>query len=521
MLTVVFLWLMSGLTPGLTGQACRGHDCLQSYVARPEPSYRWEDLGQRLEGEDWTGYVVNFTSQQWLSPLLVSRAEWWHILLLIIPHRLTVRQTGLLWITGGSNDHQGPEVDIQDPDVQMMANIAVSNQMVTAVLFQVPNQPIVFSEDGLQEERKEDGIIAFTWWHFITQQPNNPEYLLRLPMTKAAVKAMDTITYFLTDDTLPEELQALGLDPQHFIVGGASKRGWTTWSVATVDPRVVGILPTVMDELNFIKNIKHHWRSLGGWTWQFEDYWKLNLTTYFEEAAMQEMFDIVDSYESRELMLMPKLVICAANDEFFLPTDSQYWWREMPQESELNRLLFLPNSGHHYHDQLAARLGSVSSWLGRIIPGEESPARTGEPEMPRFSWSEDSVTGDITVRSHQTSPVRVELWSAPSCSAHRRDWRAANLDSPCECGPAQDGLCLNQMSDWRAETLQQTADNTWVAHRDPPEDGRYLAFYVTLHYNISSGETGGHLEFSTTVSVVPATFPFPDCTGEQCRGTLV
>ena len=248
MLPAVLLWLLSLSAPSLPAQACRGHSCLQDYVARPEPAYRWEDTGLRLEGEGgaWTGYVLNFTSQEWLSPLLVSRSQWWHSLLIIVPRHLSVRDTALLWITGGSNDQAG-EVDIQDFDVQMMANISLSNEMVTAVLFQVPNQPIVFSEDWLQEERKEDGIIAFTWWHFITQQPSNPEYLLRLPMTKAAVKALDTINFFLTDDTLPEELEGLGLNPQHFVVGGASKRGWTTWTVATVDRRVVGILPTVME----------------------------------------------------------------------------------------------------------------------------------------------------------------------------------------------------------------------------------------------------------------------------------
>ena len=49
-------------------------------------------------------------------------------------------------------------------------------------------------------------------------------------------------------------------------------------------------MPTVMDELNFIKNIKHHWMSLGGWTFQFEDYWKLNLTVYFDDPKMQVSF---------------------------------------------------------------------------------------------------------------------------------------------------------------------------------------------------------------------------------------
>ena len=211
MLTVVFLWLMTVLAPGLTDPACRGHDCLQNYVERPEPSYRWEDLGLRLEGGDWTGYVLNFTSQQWLSPHLVSRSEWWHQLLIIVPHHLTVRQTGLLWITGGSNDHQTGEINIQDFDVQMMGNISVSNEMVTAVLFQVPNQPIVFLEDPLLEERWEDEIVSYTWWHYLQDSSSQTDYLLRLSMTKAAVKAMDTINYFLTDDTVPDELQGLGL----------------------------------------------------------------------------------------------------------------------------------------------------------------------------------------------------------------------------------------------------------------------------------------------------------------------
>ena len=55
-------------------QDCIGYECLKNYIDRPEPLYRWEDIGHRLEvpdadnGGGWTGYVLNFTSQQWLSP---------------------------------------------------------------------------------------------------------------------------------------------------------------------------------------------------------------------------------------------------------------------------------------------------------------------------------------------------------------------------------------------------------------------------------------------------------------------
>ena len=45
----------------------------------------------------------------------------------------------------------------------------------------VPNQPIVFAEDGIGDGRNEDGIIAFTWWHYLNDPQSNTEYLLRLP----------------------------------------------------------------------------------------------------------------------------------------------------------------------------------------------------------------------------------------------------------------------------------------------------------------------------------------------------
>ena len=52
---------------------CQGYECLKAYIDREEPAYKWRDLGHRLEvadyegGGGWTGYVLNFTSQTWLS----------------------------------------------------------------------------------------------------------------------------------------------------------------------------------------------------------------------------------------------------------------------------------------------------------------------------------------------------------------------------------------------------------------------------------------------------------------------
>ena len=70
------LFLLILVSPALSlkdTQDCHGYECLKAYVDREEPLYQWRDLGHRLEVPDyegsggWTGYVLNFTSQQWLS----------------------------------------------------------------------------------------------------------------------------------------------------------------------------------------------------------------------------------------------------------------------------------------------------------------------------------------------------------------------------------------------------------------------------------------------------------------------
>ena len=70
-----------------------------------------------------------------------------------------------------------------------------------------------------------------------------------------------------------------------WVIAGASKRGWTTWTVGAVDqalasPRVIGIIPVVMDLFQMQASLHHHYRSLGGWTFAFEPYYEapVNLT---------------------------------------------------------------------------------------------------------------------------------------------------------------------------------------------------------------------------------------------------
>lgn len=72
---------------------------------------------------------------------------------------------------------------------------------------------------------------------------SDPSILLRLPMTKAVVRAMDTIQEFAKSNNYGQI--------EKFMLAGESKRGWTTWTSAAVDnKRVFSAVPIVMDLLN-------------------------------------------------------------------------------------------------------------------------------------------------------------------------------------------------------------------------------------------------------------------------------
>jgi PhoPQ-activated pathogenicity-related protein len=63
---------------------------------------------------------------------------------------------------------------------------------VVTELKMIPNQPLTFSDD--KKSRTEDEFIAYTWDKFL--KTGDETWPARLPMTKAAVRAMDTVISF-------------------------------------------------------------------------------------------------------------------------------------------------------------------------------------------------------------------------------------------------------------------------------------------------------------------------------------
>ena len=127
------------------------------------------------------------TSQSYLTKKDVDRTLWKHWVTIVKPTRVR-HQTGMLMITGGSN---GKEPPLKANDIVIQT--AVKTGSVVTELNMVPNQPLRFA--GEDRDRYEDAFIAYTWDKYL--RTGEERWPARLPMTKAAVRAMDTITNFL------------------------------------------------------------------------------------------------------------------------------------------------------------------------------------------------------------------------------------------------------------------------------------------------------------------------------------
>lgn len=66
-----------------------------------------------------------------------------------------------------------PPDNAKDEEILLVAALALATKSVTVVLYQIPNQPIVYTADPLQKKRGEDANIAFTWRHF-HDHPDQP-----------------------------------------------------------------------------------------------------------------------------------------------------------------------------------------------------------------------------------------------------------------------------------------------------------------------------------------------------------
>ena len=252
---------------------------------------------------------------------------------------------------------------------------------------------------------------------------------VRLPMTKAAVRAMDTAEDFMVQNNYEK--------PIRWGITGASKRAWTTWCTSAVDyERIVWQAPVWMDLLDLVPSAKHHFRSLGGWTYNYFDYYVEGFTYNIDNPAYNDLAAIVDpfTYLDRYSKSQMTLVMNAGNDEFFLPSDMYFFWDDMFGDKFMK---VFPNKGHGgvgYNIRDDRYTGpELENIVWRAIDGlfEEflSPTITkkenGYQPWTWKLWNEDGFSGIDFFTSVPISDARA--WLSYSAVPDRRDWRKSGL----------------------------------------------------------------------------------------------
>jgi len=424
---------------------------LDLYVYRPDSNYNYKVVKTEA-GKDFTVHYIHMTSQSWRSPEEVNQTVWTHWLTVVVPKKVKY-PSALLIISGGKNSDEPPT-----SSSPLLRKISKDVQTIVAEIRQIPNQPLVFANDN-DRKRSEDSIIAYNWDKYL--KTGDPEWLTRMPMTKAVVRAMDTIQEYCASK------EGGKIKVNEFVVAGASKRGWTTWTTTIVDKRVVACVPIVIDLLNLVPSFKHHYAVYGGWAPAINDYVEMNIMDWLITPEFASMLKIVDPYSYLDRLTMPKFLINSAGDEFFLPDSWQFYLADLPKPTYIR---YVPNTGHGLKPEV---IDSVSAFYKAVI--------TKQP-IPEYSWEfPDDCT--ITVKT-RNKPSKVVLWEATNPEA--RDFRLNVL------GRA-----------YQATELTEQEKGTYVGKVALPEKG-WKAYLIEMTF---PGPDNTSFVFTTPVRIIPDTEP--------------
>lgn len=232
----------------------------------------------------------------------------------------------------------------------------------------------------------------------------------------------------------------------------------------------------------------------------------MNITTQFDSQGTKALEAIVDPVSYIDRFTMPKLVIDATGDEFFMPDDDSVWWTDMP---EPKKRLMVQNAEHSLATGLFEVLDSVVSWTAGFIAGVKEPS---------MAWTISADGSNITLTT-DTVPSQVNMWIGHTTSKTQRDFRLITGQNPCK-GIVVSGKCLN-LYFWNKKSLAPSAGNPYefVASVDIPAAGEgWTGFLIEAQFNSSFSTP---YMFTTQASLVPHSLPFPDCHGAGCLGTLV
>lgn len=411
------------------GKKITPETALKSYIENGDKSYKWEQKDSFKQGKT-TGYNILLTSQTWRGHV------WKHQLTVFVPDEVAY-DGALLFITGGSINAQGEPnwADNDDRYYPALSQIATKNKAVTALIKQVPNQPLF-------GKLTEDALISYTFHNF----KNDKDYSwpMLFPMVKSAVRSMDAIQEFVKKNTKHTV--------NRFVVSGASKRGWTTWLTSAIDDsRVAAIGPMVIDMLNMPATLGYQYKTYGEYSEQIEDYTKLGIAQDIDSEDGKALQAMIDPYSYRAKLTLPKMIFLGTNDEYWTLDAIKFSWNEMPGK---NMIHFVPNAGHNLGGGQQA-FEALSGFFATTLQNKEYPV---------LKWdTRTSVIGsEISISAPKEGLEGANLWYTSSSD---KDFR-------------------NNF--WQSRRVKLTDGEVLKVQVPNPTKG-YYGFYIDLKYKDASG----------------------------------
>jgi PhoPQ-activated pathogenicity-related protein len=426
-LIFLVLFYSANIALAVQPQKVTPETALQAYLHNADKSFHWS-LQDQSKNTEVTLYRIQFTSQQW------QKITWNHELIVMAPEEVKYKDA-LLFITGGSLKDGKPNTHKWDDKlIKSLSEVAKINKTIVAIIWQVPNQPLY---DG----RTEDALISYTLHNYLND--HDLTWPLLFPMTKSAVRAMDVVQQFCKKE-LKKEID-------HFVVSGASKRGWTTWLTGASDKRVKAIGPMVIDVLNMPVNVDYQKEVWGDYSIEIEDYVHLGIAQQLGTQGGDELVKMIDPYSYRKTLTMPKMICMGTNDPYW-PVDAvKNYIDDIPGD---NHLCYTPNAGHDLGDKKKV-FATLSAFLGLTETNAKYP-------ICDYSISEKNKTITLIIKSTPELLLDAILWTAESKDQDFRDEK------------------------WTEQCLNAVGKPEIKVDVKYPESG-FKAFYVDLKYKAPFG----------------------------------
>jgi len=401
---------------------------LVDYVTKDDKAFAWKKTG-KLEVPNGEVFELELTSQKW------QGITWTHKVQVFVPKGVKPQATMVLWNQGGSPSPSSGMLGLE---------IAKRVGAPVAFLYGIPNQPLF---DG----KREDALIAETFVKYL--ETKDSSWPLLFPMVKSLVKGMDALQAFAKDEWT--------FDVTHFVVTGASKRGWTSWlTAATGDKRVKAIAPLVIDTLNMPVQMKNQVAAFGKPSLMIKDYTERNLVPIPDSGEGQKLWKMVDPWVYRDAITVPKMIINGTNDPYW-PLDAlNSYWDDLKGEKHV---LYVPNAGHDLRE--ADKDGRKQLIPERAVNTLSAfcKCQVFEKKMPQPTWTMKDVPEGATLdMKFGGKVVAIRQWSTDS---ETRDFRKAQWTTTAIVGMTKTaGLD-------RYETTQ-------------PAGRKFEAFFIEAEYEI-------------------------------------